>query len=209
MEPNPDTLTEANDSCIEEKGQGPQLLIPACAEAHIALLSSGSSDDLDLLKPTRTARTSTKRFERPDYFHILAHVACCCAAYPIVYLGAIAAKDKSLFWARVIIGLWCSGIGVVIGWSLVAFATKYAEAASEHFSHFFAHRGCPTPFLIDFCEAWATVIHLSHSDNGPGIKLKELAYNAHRAESAVSGFRLMWTRLSNRGTDRRARRAVE
>jgi len=67
----------------------------------------------------------------------------------------------------------------------------------------------PDSVLIAFSEAWATVIHLSHSDNGPGIKLRELAYNAHQPESAVSGVRLLWTRFSNRGTDRRARRAVE
>ena len=67
----------------------------------------------------------------------------------------------------------------------------------------------PDSVLIAFPKAWATVIHLSHSDNGPGIKLRELAYNTHQPESAVSGVRLLWTRLSNRGTDRRARRAVE
>ena len=63
--------------------------------------------------------------------------------------------------------------------------------------------------LIAFCKTWATVIHLSHGGNGPGIKLKELARDAHKPESAVSGVRLLWTRFSNRDTDRRARRAVE
>ena len=67
----------------------------------------------------------------------------------------------------------------------------------------------PDSMLIAFCKAWATVIHLSHSDDGPGIKLRQLARNAHQPESAVSGVRLLWTRLSNRSTDRRARRAVE
>ena len=47
-----------------------------------------------------------------------------------------------------------------------------------------------------FCEAWATVIHLSHGDNGPGIKLKELARNMHKPESALSGVRLLWTRFT-------------
>ena len=67
----------------------------------------------------------------------------------------------------------------------------------------------PDSVLIAFCKSWATVIHLSHSDDGPGIKLRQLARNAHQPESAVSGVRLLWTRLSNRSTDRRARRAVE
>ena len=88
----------------------------------------------------------------------------------------------------------------------MSFATKYAEAASTHVSHFFAPRECLTPC---FCKAWATVIHLSHGGNGPGIKLKELAHSAQKPESALSGVRLLWTRFSNRSTDRRARRAVE
>ena len=67
----------------------------------------------------------------------------------------------------------------------------------------------PDSVLIAFCKAWATVIHLSHSDNGPGIKLRELAYNAHKPESALSGAKLLWTRFSNRGTDRRARGSIE
>lgn len=144
--------TEADDSSIEAKGQEPQLLVPACADAHMALLSRGSLDDPDPLKPTRTARTSTKRFERPNYYHVFAHAVCCCVAYPIIYAGTVAAKDKSLFWARLIVGLWCAGIGVLIGWSLVAFATKYAEAASKHISRFFFCTPCPTPCLLIFAK---------------------------------------------------------
>jgi hypothetical protein len=60
-----------------------------------------------------------------------------------------------------------------------------------------------------FFEAWATVIHLSHSDNGAGIKMKDLAQNTNHPEGMLSGVRLLWTRFNNRGTDRRARRAVE
>ena len=67
----------------------------------------------------------------------------------------------------------------------------------------------PDSVLIAFCEAWATVIHLSHSDNSPGIKLRELADQAHKPQSALSGVKLLWTRFSNRSTDRRARRSVE
>ena len=67
----------------------------------------------------------------------------------------------------------------------------------------------PGSVLIGFFKAWATVIHLSHGGNEPGIKLGELAHRAQKPESALSGVKLLWTRFSNRGTDRRARRAVE
>ena len=144
---------KADDSYIEAKGQEPQPLIPACADVRVALLSSRSSDDQDLLKPTRTARISTKRFERPNYYHVFAHVVCCCVAYPIIYAGTVVAKGKSLFWARVIIGLWCAGIGAVIGWNLVAFATKYAEAASKRISlFFFCTPWCSNPCLLIFAK---------------------------------------------------------
>ena len=63
-------------------------------------------------------------------------MAWCCAAYPIIYAGTIAVKDMSLTRARAIVGVWCSGIGFVTGWSLVTFATKYAEAAGTHVFRF-------------------------------------------------------------------------
>lgn len=133
--------TEVDDSYTETKELETQLLVTSATNnVHAALLSNprGSSDGTPHsqgpLKPTRATRISTRRFERPDYLHIFAHAVFCCAAYPIVYAGTVAAKDRSLFWARVIVGLWSAGVGVVIGWSLVAFATKYTEAASKHIS---------------------------------------------------------------------------
>lgn len=122
---------------------------PPSPNVHGALLSRSASDgaprDLD---PSRAPRTSSKLFERPNFFHIFAHVVVCCAAYPIIYAGVISAKDKSLFWARVIVGLWCAGVGVAIGWSLVRFARKYTEAASKRtFACPPSLRGCPTRFL--------------------------------------------------------------
>ena len=67
----------------------------------------------------------------------------------------------------------------------------------------------PDSVLIAFCKSWATVIHLSHGDNGLGIKLRDLADSLHQPESTLSGIMLLWTRFSNRSTDRRARKSVE
>lgn len=133
-EPNPTTLpTEIGDSYTTKSLESQLLMSQLSADAH-GVLSSGSLNRAPhrLPNPTRMSRTWTKRFERPNYFHIIVHAACCCVAYPVIYAGTVAAKNRSLFWARVIVGLWCGGIGVVIGWSLVAFATKYAEAASKY-----------------------------------------------------------------------------
>jgi len=187
------------------------LTTPTSPNVHGALLSRLTSDGAPRhLGPIRTHRTSSKLFERPNFYHIFAHVVVCCAAYPVIYAGAVSAKDKSLFWARVIVGLWCAGVGVVIGWSLVEFARKYIEAASKCTFHVSSSTSWVSRLgSYQFSEAWATVIHLSHSDNGLGIKMKDLAHNAHHPESMASGFKLLWTRFSNRGTDRRSRRTVE
>jgi len=142
---NPDATPSEVEIMVKESE--PQLLMtPTSANFQKVPLTNGSSDGI----PIRTTGTPSKRFERPNYLHIFAHAVFCCIAYPIVYVGAVAAKDKSLFWARVIVGSWCAGVGVVIGWSLVAFATKYTEAASKHTSPFFNPAGCPTWRLSGF-----------------------------------------------------------
>jgi len=84
-------------------------------------------------------RRSAGLFERPKWGHLCLHVFLCIAGYPILYIGAIFARDKSLFWARVIVGLWCAAVGVVIGWSLLAYASRFLEAASG-FRSLFLHR---------------------------------------------------------------------
>jgi len=146
---DPTTPAEVDDSSTVEKEPEPRLLMtPTSANGQTAPLTNGTLDGT----PIRTARTLSKRFERPNYLHIFAHVAFCCIAYPIIYVGAVAAKDKSLFGARVIVGLWCAGIGVVIGWSLVTFATKYTEAASKHTSPFFEPCRVPDLVLIGFLK---------------------------------------------------------
>lgn len=125
------------------------LTTPMPSDDRDSLLPSLSSHATQHdLHPTRTPRASSKRLERPNHLRIFIHAILCCAAYPVLYAGAIAAKDRSLFWARVIVGLWCAGVGVVIGWSLVGFAAKYMEAASKSTSpKIFAPRGCPTRSL--------------------------------------------------------------
>lgn len=148
LSPNPGPA-EADEMDNVSLGPGPKLPTPpVLSESRDSLLPSVSSHGtLRDPRPTGSPRVSSRRFERPNYLHIFAHAVFCCAAYPVIYAGTIAAKDRSLFWARVIVGLWCAGVGVVIGWSLMGFATKYMEASSKHASPSFAPRGCPTRSL--------------------------------------------------------------
>jgi hypothetical protein len=144
------TPTDLDESFEAKELEAQSLMTTASGSPHrapiLSVLSHGTPQHPDPLKPTRDLRTSSKRFERPNYLRIFLHAAFCCIAYPVLFAGTIAAKDRSLFWARVIVGLWCGAVGIVIGWSLVAFATKYTEAASEYIpgAVFFAPCGCPT-----------------------------------------------------------------
>lgn len=124
-------------------------MTPPSPDIHGALLSRGSSGVASRDSgSSRASCASSKRFERPNYLHIFLHAVVCCAAYPIIYVGTIFAKDKSLFWARLLVGLWCAGVGVTIGWSLIISARKYTEAAGEHtFTHSSPPSGCSTRFL--------------------------------------------------------------
>ena len=87
--------------------------------------------------PGKVGRPGARLFERPKWKHLWLHVFLCIASYPVIYAGTILARDKSLFWARVIVGLWCAGVGVAIGWSLLAYASRFLEAASELQSFFY------------------------------------------------------------------------
>ena len=78
------------------------------------------------------ARQPARSFERPRWRHLCLHVFLCVASYPVIYAGTLLARNRSLFWARVIVGLWCAAVGVVIGWSLLAYASRFLEAASGY-----------------------------------------------------------------------------
>jgi len=76
------------------------------------------------------ARRPARSFERPRWSHLCLHAFLCVTSYPVIYAGTILARNRTLFWARVIVGLWCAAVGVVIGWSLLAYASRFLEAAS-------------------------------------------------------------------------------
>lgn len=81
--------------------------------------------------PKTSARPIFKGFERPDWRQLAVHVFGCFISYPVMYLVTLAAKDRSLFLTRVLVATWASVVGFCLAFSLVVFATKYLEAASE------------------------------------------------------------------------------
>ncbi|KAG5645259.1 hypothetical protein DXG03_006561 [Asterophora parasitica] len=125
-------------------------------------------------------------FEAPKWKAILLHVGMCLAAYPSLLFIVLIAREKSLFWSRFIVGLGSGIIGVALGLSLLGLARRLLEAAT-----------------------WATVIHQSHVEDSPGVKLRDLAATSRDARSAWTGLRLLWDRMMYPGTSRRARAHYE
>jgi len=69
-------------------------------------------------------------FERPSFSRIAILAVLCLIAYPAFYVLTLVAKDKSLFTVRVLVSVWCSGIGFVHGYILLKIGAQYLEAAS-------------------------------------------------------------------------------
>lgn len=70
-------------------------------------------------------------FERPSFAHIAILTVLCLVAYPALYILTLVAKDKSLFTVRLILAMWCSGVGFALGYILLRIGMQHLEAASE------------------------------------------------------------------------------
>ncbi|KAG5651675.1 hypothetical protein H0H81_007836 [Sphagnurus paluster] len=102
-------------------------------------------------------------FEAPHWQDILIHAILCFLAYPLIFLFAFLASNKTLFWTRFIVGLGSGIIGVAVGTSLLRLAQAHLEATT-----------------------WATVIHQSHVDESqPGVRLEDL--DASTRDATVAG----------------------
>jgi len=70
-------------------------------------------------------------FEKPRLAHIAILTVLCCIAYPALYILTLVAKDKSLFTVRLLVAMWCSGVGFALGFILLRIGMQHLEAASE------------------------------------------------------------------------------
>jgi len=70
-------------------------------------------------------------FERPSFSRIAILTFLCLVTYPAFYTLTLVAKDKSLFAVRVIVSVWCSGVGFALGYILLEIAAQHLKAASE------------------------------------------------------------------------------
>ncbi|KAK0189510.1 hypothetical protein F5146DRAFT_628992 [Armillaria mellea] len=130
----------------------------------------------------RKHHTLKKSFEAWEWPKVLIHVILCLAAYPILTIFVVIARNKTLFWSRLFVGVGCGTIGFVLGLSLLALARPFLEAAT-----------------------WAMIIHQSHINDAPGIRLSDLAAPSRDPTSAWPALQLLWSRFMYPGTTRRER----
>jgi len=70
-------------------------------------------------------------FESPSISRIALLTLLCSITYPAFYALTFVAKDRSLFLVRLIVSVWCSGVGFALGYVLLRNGAQYLEAASE------------------------------------------------------------------------------
>jgi len=81
--------------------------------------------------PRYRSKPLFRGFERPNFTRIAILTALCLLTYPAFYILKRAAEDKSLFVVRLIVSVWCSGVGFAIGYVLLAIGARHLEAASK------------------------------------------------------------------------------
>ena len=81
--------------------------------------------------PPESKPLGFRGFEKPSFIRIGILTVLCLVAYPAFYALTLVAKDKSLFIVRLIVSVWCSVIGFVLGYIVLMIAAQHLEAASE------------------------------------------------------------------------------
>ena len=76
-------------------------------------------------------RSLFRGFESPNFTRIAILTLTCTITYPAFYALTLVAKDRSLFIVRLIVAVWCSGIGLALQYTLLKIGARHLEAASE------------------------------------------------------------------------------
>ena len=70
-------------------------------------------------------------FERPSFSRFTILTVLCLLTYPAFLILTLVAKDASLFIVRLIVSVWCSIVGLALGYVLLSIGARHLEAASE------------------------------------------------------------------------------
>jgi len=101
-------------------------------KSRFSILGSVRSKIADLrFRPLQSKPGPSQGFERPSFSRIAILTVLCLITYPAFYILTLVAKDKSLFTVRLIVSMWCSGLGFALGYILLKIGARHLEAASE------------------------------------------------------------------------------
>lgn len=116
------------------------VIYPPTPDYYDGGLRTGETDFLKTPSPSLFPRGLPKPpkqhpfcrlFEAPKWRTFAVHTALCLAAYPFLLIFVVIAQDRTLFLTRVIVGLGCGIIGILLAISLVRLARGHLEAAGE------------------------------------------------------------------------------
>ena len=175
----------------------PSLLAPNMGEFYDehsvwSSLPPSTTDSQYADKSPPRSKPLFRGFEKPSFSRIAILTVLCLVTYPAFYVLTFVAKDRSLFIVRLVVSLWCSGVGFALGYILLKIGAQHLEATSE--STLVGYMSRLSKAL--FQTAWATVIHMSHE--GGGMKLRDLARTSGNPTSFTPAFHIFWSRFGNR-----------
>ena len=138
--PHPDAIPttppvqlEADLPLLTSSGREFDVEDPASPSLPSSTTSSQFTDKsrFSKLEPPILKALSSRGFETPSFSRIAILTVICLITYPAFYTLTLVAKDRSLFVVRLIVSVWCSGVGFSLGYILLAIGARHLEAASE------------------------------------------------------------------------------
>jgi hypothetical protein len=134
---NHGSLPSVTDSVPPFQKADPFLLTPNRRESSAEDTSPDFSSQLlyprlaGLSSDPLRSKPLFRGFERPNFTRIAILAALCFITYPAFYILTLVARGRSLFIVRLIVAMWCSGVGFGLGYLLLKIGVQHLEAASE------------------------------------------------------------------------------
>jgi hypothetical protein len=75
--------------------------------------------------------TQPSRFQRCNLTDLACYLLVCAIAYPFLYLITLLAGGRSLFTARLLVGLGCAIVALSLGFFLQELEIRFLEVASK------------------------------------------------------------------------------
>lgn len=91
----------------------------------------------------------SQSYEAPEWKTLVVHTLFCLIAYPFLLLFVFIARGRTLFLARLVVGVGCGIIGFFLGFSLIRLARRHLEAAGKSSRSFPDVRAPPDPSIYE------------------------------------------------------------